>query len=175
MTDEESLLAAIHEDVRLSPYDPSWPGMFEQERERLLAIFPGQFVDVQHIGSTAVHGLPAKPVIDIMAGVTSMSAADNLVDPLCRSGYTTSAEFNAGLPDSRWFMRWHNGHRTHHLHVAVHGGDFWKQRLRFRDSLRADAKLAAQYAELKSALAEAHRADREAYTEAKAQFIISAR
>ena len=174
MTDEESLLAAIYEDVRLTPYDPSWPGMFEIERERLLLMFPGEFIDIQHIGSTAVYGLTAKPIIDILAGVSSMSAAEDLIKPLCRSGYTTSAEFNATLPDSRWFMRWPNGHRTHHLHVAVHGGNFWIQRLRFRDSLRANPALAAQYSQLKLTLAESHRSDREAYTDAKAKFVIAA-
>jgi GrpB-like predicted nucleotidyltransferase (UPF0157 family) len=174
MTDEESLLAAINEDVTLSAYDPSWPAMFEVERDRLLAIFPARFIEIQHIGSTAVYGLSSKPIIDILAGVRSMAAAEELVEPLCRSGYTTSAEFNATLPDSRWFMRWTNGHRTHHLHVAVHGSTFWMQRVRFRDALRADPTLAARYSLFKSVLATTHRKDREAYTEAKAEFIRSA-
>jgi GrpB-like predicted nucleotidyltransferase (UPF0157 family) len=173
MTDEESLLAAIHEDVTLCPYDPSWPAMFEAERDRLLAIFPAKFIDIQHIGSTAVHGLSSKPVVDILAGVGSMAAAEELVEPLCRSGYTTSAEFNSTLPDSRWFMRWTNGHRTHHLHVTVHGGTFWMQRVGFRDALRADPTLAARYSLLKSGLATTHRNDREAYTDAKGEFIRS--
>ena len=165
---------AIYEDVALRPYDPSWREMFELERERLLSLFPGKFIDIEHVGSTAVHGLAAKPVIDILAGVSSMAAAEELVEPLCRSGYTTSAEFNATLSDSRWFMRWSNGHRTHHLHVAVRGSDFWTQRLRFRDALRAGPALAARYGELKSALAQIHRNDREAYTNAKGQFILAA-
>ena len=174
MTEEESLAAAIHEDVTLRGYDPSWPTMFEAERERLLSLFPGKFIDIEHIGSTAVYGLTAKPIIDILAGVPSMSAAEELVEPLCRSGYTTSAEFNSTLQDSRWFMRWANGHRTHHLHVAVHDSYFWIQRLRFRDALRADPALAATYGSFKSALAARHRSDREAYTDAKAEFIVAA-
>jgi GrpB-like predicted nucleotidyltransferase (UPF0157 family) len=174
MTDEESLVAAINEHVTLRAYDPSWPAMFEGERERLLSIFPGKFIDIQHIGSTAVYGLTSKPIIDILAGVPSMSAAEELVEPLCRSGYTTSAEFNSTLPDSRWFMRWANGHRTHHLHVAVQGSNFWVQRLRFRDALRANPALAARYSLFKSALAATHRSDREAYTDAKAEFILAA-
>jgi GrpB-like predicted nucleotidyltransferase (UPF0157 family) len=174
LTDQESLTAAIYEEVRLAPYDPSWPRMFEVERDRLRAALPGYFIDIQHIGSTAVHGMIAKPVIDIVAGVSSMSVADSLVDRICAAGYTTSAEFNAKLPDSRWFMRWSHAHRTHHLHVAVHGSDFWMQRLRFRDSLRTTPELARQYAELKSRLSEAHRSDREAYTDAKSDFIAAA-
>jgi GrpB-like predicted nucleotidyltransferase (UPF0157 family) len=173
MTDEESLLAAIYDDVALSPYDPSWPVMFEAERERLLSIFGAKFIDIQHIGSTAVYGLTSKPVIDILAGVPSMSAAEELVEPLCRSGYTTSAEFNATLLDSRWFMRWANGHRTHHLHVTVHGSNFWTQRLRFRDALRNDPALARRYSQFKTDLAAIHRSNREAYTDAKAGFILA--
>src|SRR5436853_547457 len=99
MTDEESLLAAINEHVTLRAYDCSWPTMFETERERLLSIFPGEFIDIEHIGSTAVYGLTSKPIVDILAGVPSMSAAKELVEPLCRAGYTTSAEFNSTLPD----------------------------------------------------------------------------
>jgi GrpB-like predicted nucleotidyltransferase (UPF0157 family) len=174
VTDEESLLAAINEGVTLMPYEPSWASVFEAERQRLHSLFPGKFIDIQHIGSTAVSGLDAKPVIDILAGVSAMSAAEELIEPLCRAGYTTSAEFNSKLPSSRWLMRWSNGHRTHHLHVAVHGGDFWTERLRFRDALRASPALLEKYRQLKISLAELHRGDREAYTDSKSNFILAA-
>jgi GrpB-like predicted nucleotidyltransferase (UPF0157 family) len=117
--------------------------------------------------------MPAKPIIDILAGVNSMAEADALVEPVCKAGYTTSAEFNATLGDRRWFMRWANGHRTHHLHVVVRGGPVWLDRLRFRDALRSQPTLAANYAALKSDLAARHTADREAYTDAKAEFVRS--
>jgi GrpB-like predicted nucleotidyltransferase (UPF0157 family) len=145
--------------------------MFSAERKRLLALLPGRFIDIQHIGSTAVPGLAAKPIVDLLAGVESMDVARALAEPLCRSGYTTSAEFNASLTNRQWFMRWANGHRTHHLHVVVHGGTAWRERLKFRDLLRADAALAQRYTNLKTDLAAAHTHDREAYTEAKAAFI----
>ena len=173
MTDDESLQAAIHEDVSLHAYDPEWPQRFEIERARLLALLPGTFLDVQHIGSTAVPGLIAKPVIDLLAGVASMDVARALGAVLCTSGYTTSAEFNATLTDRQWFMRWADGHRTHHLHVVVHGGPVWAQRLCFRDARRADPALAWNYAALKTELAAKYPADREAYTEAKASFVRS--
>lgn len=171
MTDDESLQAAIHEDVNLQDHDPAWPQRFETERARLLALLPGTFVDIQHIGSTAVPGLLAKPVIDLLAGVASMDEARALGPALCASGYTTSAEFNDTLTDRQWFMRWANGRRTHHLHVVVHGGEVWLERLRFRDALQADPALVARYAALKQALAQRHAGDREAYTDAKAEFV----
>lgn len=166
--------AAIHEEVVLQAYDPRWPGLFGAERERLLSLFPDTLVAIEHMGSTAVPGLAAKPVIDILAGVESMAAARALVVPLCANGYTASAEFNAALTDRQWLMRWEQGHRTHHLHLVVHGGPVWTQRLRFRDALRADPALAARYAALKAGLAAQYPKDREAYTEAKAAFVQAA-
>ena len=164
---------AIREEVFLAPYDPSWPLLFSQERERFLSLFP-HLLAVEHIGSTAVPGLVAKPIIDIMAGVPSMAAADALFEPIMASGYTTSREFNALLTDRRWFMRSANGRRTHHLHVVVHLGQVWAQRLRFRDLLRGNPSLAQSYSQLKSELSVRFRQDREAYTDAKAEFVAAA-
>ena len=147
--------------------------MFEAERARLLSLVPNDFIAIEHIGSTAVPGLAAKPVIDILGGVASMEAAKALVARLCKQGYTASAEFNGTLTDRQWLMRWAGGHRTHHLHLVVHGGPVWAQRLRFRDALRADPALAWNYAALKTELAAKYPTDREAYTEAKAAFVRS--
>ena len=171
MNEQESLIAAINEEVKLHDYDPSWPGLFSIEEASLRTLLPGTFLDIQHVGSTAVPGMVAKPIIDILAGVGSMSIAESLADPLRSSGYTTSAEFNASLSDRKWFMRWKNGHRTHHLHVVVHKSQVWHEHLRFRDTLRASPELAAQYALLKRRLASELSADREAYTDAKAEFV----
>ena len=171
MNEQQSLAAAIHEAVTLRPYDASWPAAYAAERERLLRALPGVFLGLEHIGSTAVPGLMAKPIVDLMAGVASMAVAESVAAALCACGYTTSAEFNATLSDRKWFMRWADGHRTHHLHVVVHEGQAWHERLRFRDALRADPALAARYVELKASAAEQHASDREAYTDAKAGFV----
>ncbi|EGI75625.1 GrpB family protein [Hylemonella gracilis] len=171
MNEQQSLRAAIDEEVRLFPHDPSWPAAYAAERQRLLSALPGLFIDAQHVGSTAVPGLVAKPIIDILAGVTSMAAAESVIAPLCAAGYATSAEYNATLSDRKWLMRWADGRRTHHLHVVVHEGPVWREWLRFRDALRAQPALAARYAELKADCAREHPRDREAYTHAKAEFI----
>jgi GrpB-like predicted nucleotidyltransferase (UPF0157 family) len=171
MTEEESLLAAIYEDVEMHSYDSSWAQMFEAERDRLICLFPGIFIDIQHIGSTAIPGLIAKPIIDILAGLESITIAEQLALSLCQSGYNTSAEFNASLSDRKWFMRWANGHRTHHLHLVVHGSTIWHERLKFRNALRSNPEYAAKYAVLKTKLATTHSKDREAYTNAKAEFV----
>ena len=152
-----------------------WDPRLAEVADRVIAIIHSVRPDlaIEHIGSTAVPGLGAKPIIDMVAGVSSLARADALVELLCRCEYTTSAEFNATLPDSRWLMRWADGHRTHHLHLAIHGGPFWEKRLRFRDALRASPALAARYFRLKTDLASKYRTDREAYTDAKNEFVRS--
>jgi GrpB-like predicted nucleotidyltransferase (UPF0157 family) len=173
VTEEESLVAAISEDVKLHAYDPSWPAAFTAERERLAALLPGFFIEIQHIGSTSVPGLAAKPIIDVLAAASSLTEARLLTERICQCGYTTSAEFNAPLNGRLWFMRWANGHRTHHLHVVVHGSGIWHEFLKFREALRSYPDLAARYGALKFDLAERHSADREAYTNAKTEFVRS--
>jgi GrpB-like predicted nucleotidyltransferase (UPF0157 family) len=166
-----SLRAAIAEPVELSPHDPAWVEIFLAERQRLLSALPGTFLAIQHIGSTAVRGLAAKPVVDLLAGVNSMATARSLGAALCCIGYATSEAFNASLADRQWFMRWADGRRSHHLHVVVHGSPAWQERIAFRDALRDDPALAERYVALKQALAAAHREDREGYTAAKTDFI----
>lgn len=171
--DCESIDRAIHEAVTIVPYDEAWPAAFLAERERLLALLPFALLAVEHFGSTAVPGMVAKPIIDILAAVQSMEAADALFAPLLRNGYTTSHAFNAMLADRRWLMRVANGRRTHHLHIVQLGGRQWQERLLFRDILREDDSLARQYGALKHRLAAEHRGNREAYTDAKAAFVAS--
>ncbi|WP_338017248.1 GrpB family protein [Vreelandella alkaliphila] len=174
MDEEESLERAIDEEVVILPYDAKWQRIFEEERDRLLHLFPGDFLAVEHFGSTAVPGLAAKPVIDILAGVDSMSRADELMEPLCRASYATSMEFNASLVGRRWLMRWAEGRRTHHLHLMVYGSREWDQRLAFRNILRTHPELAQRYEKNKRLWATEFRLDREAYTAAKAGFILQA-
>ncbi|TVP46635.1 MAG: GrpB family protein [Halomonas sp.] len=171
MDEAESLNRAINEEIVLCPYSAVWPILFEEERARLVHLFSNRLVAIEHIGSTAVPGLSAKPVIDILAGVDSMAQADALIKPLCDSRYTTSLAYNATLTDRRWLMRWANGRRTHHLHLMVYGSEVWNQRLAFRNCLRESAELAQQYEMNKRQWAAEFKTDREAYTAAKGEFI----
>ena len=171
MPNADSLAQAIVEDVRLAAHDSRWAEQFVTERDRLLEILPGHFTAIEHIGSTSVPQLSAKPIIDILAGVFTLTDADALLEPLCQHGYETSAEFNATLEDRRWLMRHAFGRRTHHLHLVVFGGEQWLRHLQFRDLLRTDSAIAARYSRLKQQLAEQYRHDREAYTVAKSAFI----
>ena len=173
MTQAESLSRAIHEPVTLVESDPAWPQRFDTERRRLAELAP-ELSEIDHIGSTAVAGLPAKPVIDLMAVVPSMKVADVLVRRLCDGGYTTSDEFNRSLGDRRWLMRHADGRRTHHLHLVLPESAHRRDAMRFRDALRADPQLLHAYIGLKRRLAADHGSDREAYTAAKGAFIAAA-
>jgi GrpB-like predicted nucleotidyltransferase (UPF0157 family) len=169
---DDSIRNAIREGVCMHPYDPAWPRHFDQERSRLESLFPGHFRAIEHIGSTAIPGLQAKPVIDLLAGVDSMAAVEALVDPLRLGGdYVYVAEQNLMLPDRRWLLRQKDGHRTHHLHLVTYEGEEWFRLLRFRDALLHDPALAARYARLKTDLVGLSGGDRDTYTRSKSDFV----
>ena len=172
-TGADELRQAIDEPVVLVDHDPHWSMSFEAERRRLVEALPGLFVEIAHIGSTAVPDIRTKPLIDLLAGVPSLADAFALNHLLDRIGYTTLASYNAALTTRQWFMRQSGGHRTHHLHAVVHDGPEWRARIGFRDALLADAVLRARYQSLKEDLLARHPGDRDAYTEGKSAFIAS--
>lgn len=152
--------------VEIVDYDPAWPITFEAERKRLAPLLVG--VDVHHFGSTAVPGLAAKPVIDMIARVSDLDAP---VAALVQgAGYQFPRAFNTTLSHRRFLCYPTAAHRTHHLHLVDEQGEL-ERRLHFRDRLRADPVLTSEYAALKRTLAERYSDDREAYTEAKSEFV----
>jgi len=164
---------AVADEIEIADYDPRWPRLFQTEAARLTALLPaGLIMRIEHIGSTAVPGLAAKPVIDLMALVASLAEARAVaVEPLEADGYAYWADnpnpermlFVRGLPPSA-------PRRTHHLHLTESPA-ILARHLAFRDALRADREQADRYGRLKLDLAVAHAQDREAYTRAKAAHI----
>lgn len=153
--------------VAIAPYDPTWPERFAAERARLAALL-GPAVALHHIGSTAVPGLAAKPIIDLMAHVDDLDGPVILL--VGRGGYAYPAAYNAQLEDRRWLCRPSASRREFHLHLVARRAEL-DRHLAFRDALRADLRLATGYAALKRGLAQRFAGDREAYGEAKAAFI----
>ena len=156
--------------IHVVSYDSEWPGTFTTERALLLeAIGPWLVAgSIEHIGSTAVPGLAAKPVIDMMAGVESLERSRAALAALDRHQYCY-APYHAEV--MHWLCKPSPAHRTHHLHLVPHGSRLWVEQLAFRNYLRAHSHVAQEYAALKHRLAEEHRFDREAYTIAKAPFV----
>jgi GrpB-like predicted nucleotidyltransferase (UPF0157 family) len=155
--------------IVVAPYDPSWPAKFESEKQ-LLARALAEWIagPIEHVGSTSVPGLAAKPVIDIMVAVESLDASRPAISAAAQAGYIYWP-YKADV--MHWFCKPSDAHRTHHLHLVPYHSRLWQARLQFRDALRADPKLAEEYAQLKFRLAERHRHDREAYTQSKSGFV----
>jgi GrpB-like predicted nucleotidyltransferase (UPF0157 family) len=155
--------------VELVAYDPAWPIRFEHEKTILARILSQWLAgDIEHIGSTAVPMLLAKPVIDIMAPVSSLELSRSAIPAVAAIGYLHSP-YQAEV--MHWFCKPSPACRTHHLHLVPLGSSLWQERLAFRNALRQDPSLVAEYGALKTQLAHQFRSDREAYTRAKAPFI----
>lgn len=153
------------------PYDLTWPVRFRIEARLLRVALSALQPAIEHIGSTSVTGLAAKPVIDMLVGVPSLEAIGAYVDRLSDFGYEYIPEYENALPDRRFFKRMVRGVRTHHVHVVQVNGLYWKRYLKFRNQLRADPWLAARYAEVKRRLAGRFAHDRDAYTNGKSGFV----
>jgi GrpB-like predicted nucleotidyltransferase (UPF0157 family) len=155
--------------IHIVPYDETWPAQFEVEQALLAGLLqPWLLGTIEHVGSTAVPGLCAKPVIDVMVGVRSLADSIPGRDALVAAGYQYAAYKTDVM---HWLCKPCFAVRTHHVHLVPHGSPLWHERLAFRDLLRRDREVADAYARLKTGLAERFEFDREAYTELKGPFI----
>ncbi len=154
-------------EIVVVAYDPSWPARFEEEKARIAAALGDAAVAIKHVGSTAVPGLAAKPIIDILIGVRDYGGAERQVRPLEGIDYVFCGE--AGLPGRLFFRK--GNPRSHHAHVVEHGGEIWERTVLFRDLLRRSPELAREYGELKRELAARYRTDPPAYGKAKGPFV----
>jgi GrpB-like predicted nucleotidyltransferase (UPF0157 family) len=157
------------EPVIVVPYDPEWPRQFDQERAVLGSVFAGTEAAIEHVGSTAVPGLGAKPVVDIMVGLSHLAEAEGRIAALDAADYKYVQKHERQFPERRYFRKPRLGPSGYHLHCVIKGSEFWVRQLAFRDYLRAHPESAAAYYELKRELAV--RLSREEYTEAKSPFI----
>jgi GrpB-like predicted nucleotidyltransferase (UPF0157 family) len=163
------------DEVEIVDYDPRWPLLFDEEAKRLRAVLdPSLIVALEHFGSTAISGLSAKPIIDILIAVRSLAAAKaTFVEALRNLDYVYWADnpkkdrmfFVKGMPPF-------GAKRSHHVHVTELDGEMWR-RLAFRDYLRAHPEEAETYERLKRLLAAEYQTDREAYTDAKSAYVES--
>ncbi|MEO3752373.1 GrpB family protein [Streptomyces sp. B6B3] len=167
-----------YERAEVHAPDPRWAADAEAERARLLDLLAPWLVDgVEHVGSTAVPGLVAKPILDLMASVHDPEAVvERALRRLVEDGWCHVPPELDGRPWRRFFVKPDPSgqRRKAHLHLLPCDHERWREQIAFRDMLRRDAHLAARYADLKRRLAHEYGDDREAYTEAKAQFIAEA-
>jgi GrpB-like predicted nucleotidyltransferase (UPF0157 family) len=160
--------------IEIVDYDRAWPEQFEAEANRIRATMGGLALRIEHVGSTSIPGIAAKPVIDIQVSVASLETLDGYVELLARQGY---AHIPFGTVDAVYpfFRKPDAWPSTHHIHLCVLGSEHERRHLAFRDYLRAHPAIAARYVDLKRRLAAAHDGtsleSRERYSLAKTPFI----
>lgn len=157
------------EQVVIEDYSSNWPVEYEKEAMKINKIFGDKVLGIEHIGSTSVEGLGAKPIIDFMVGISDLKEAEEFTGALQEIGY--EYVFHKTFPNRRFYRKgeWRAG--THHLHVYKYGSEEWNHNIWFRDYLRSHPDALIQYNQLKKDLAEKHNMDRVAYTNAKHPFI----
>ena len=156
--------------VLLTPSSPSWPRDFAAEK-----LFLQQHISlpvkIEHIGSTSIVGLCAKPIIDILIGVGDKSQLDIPVPEIQDLGYQYISRYENEMPYRRFFLKEKDAVRTHQIHMVAYKSTFWVRHLQFRDYLRARSEIAEEYAVLKRQLAERDWESVNDYADAKTAFI----
>lgn len=174
---DERVRRAVREDIAIVLYDPKWPKLFLEEKDHLLACLPRELLGrIEHFGSTAVPGLGAKPIIDMLVEVTSLEETRRRIVPLLESqgyDYFWRPTWGDDIPPFyAWFIkRDSDGKRTHHIHMVESHFEHW-DRLLFRDYLIQHPDAAEEYQGLKIRLAAMYPNDRVAYTKGKTDFIL---
>lgn len=157
--------------VQVVPYDPAWPERFRQEAQALAQALGDLIVAIHHVGSTAIPGLAAKPIIDVLVEVSDVERVDDFNALMAARGYLPRGEF--GIPGRRFFIKGDEVHRTHHVHIFEAGHPDVARHLDFRDYLRAHPQEAAAYGHLKAELAQQYPHDIEGYVDGKDAMIKS--
>lgn len=164
------MLGLKRDAVQVVAYCSGWSTLFEQEWRVLNQHIGHLVLDIQHVGSTAVPGLDAKPIIDIAVAADSSMEISQIQPLLCALGYLDRGD--GGIDGEYLFVKESAPDvRTHHLHIVPTGSPLWSNYLRFRDVLRADVMLRSRYAALKKASQARFSQDRKAYTASKHAFI----
>jgi GrpB-like predicted nucleotidyltransferase (UPF0157 family) len=153
--------------VALFPHHEHWHELFAEEKARLQNAIGENILAIEHIGSTSICGISAKPIIDICAAFNENPEAEKCIAPLVNLGYEYRGEH--GIAGRYYFVK--GEPRTHHLHIVKIDSDFWRSHLLFRDYLRRNSAVAKEYDNLKQELANKHAKNRDAYLEGKAEFI----
>jgi GrpB-like predicted nucleotidyltransferase (UPF0157 family) len=170
-----SIYSKFNRPILVLEYDPQWPTLFKKEKEAILAALGRRLLMVEHIGSTAVPGLAAKPVIDIAVGIQSLAESPILIPCIESLGYIYDPILEQLVPERRFFWKGTPKVHTYHLHLAEPDHPVLLRPLRFRDYLRRHPDVAEKYGLLKRELAKRCGQDMDAYVNGKTAFIEQVR
>lgn len=154
--------------VRVESYNPLWPQMFREESICIKSILRNELTEIHHIGSTAIPGMSAKPVIDMLPVVKDIMRLDDYNESFIRHGYEPRGEY--GLAGRRYFVKG-RPESTHHVHIYQQGDPAIIRHIAFRDYMMTHPSAAKAYGALKEHLARQHAEDRSAYIDGKASFV----
>ena len=166
-TSKQPLLGLKRRELRVSPYWEEWKNLFEIEKRDIEKAIGNYIEDIQHVGSTSIPGMSAKPILDIAIAVKDFEEARICIKPLCDMEYTFRGE--NGIPRRHYFLK--GEPCTHHIHMLEKDNEEWEKLILFRDYLRSNQNIAEEYKELKRNLLQRLRGDRKAYQAAKADFV----
>jgi GrpB-like predicted nucleotidyltransferase (UPF0157 family) len=165
----QNVIGLARGTVQVVPYQPAWASLFATEAELLRSIMGAAALRIEHIGSTALVGMDAKPIIDLMVAVENQTAAERWILVLAAHDYEFRPDLD--IPDRIFFAKGPHSRRTHHLSLTEPTSDFFARHLLFVAYLRAHGEAFAAYRALKLELAQKFPREREAYTEGKREFI----
>lgn len=154
--------------VKLSPHQAAWAALYEVEKQLFLDTFGDVILGIEHVGSTAILNIPAKPVIDMQVGVASLDVALAMKEKFKTISYEHRP--NQNRPEELYVKGTPYKH-THYVHVVVYDEQQWREVIKFRDCMRNDADLAQEYATLKRELPKKYADNRRLYTDSKDEFI----
>ena len=158
-------------EINIEKYTELWKVAFENEYRVLIKSIKEPTLKIEHIGSTSVEGLNAKPIIDIMIGLQDFDTASNHIISLENLGYEYISEYEDKMSDRKFFIKDSNGVRTHHIHMVSFETEFWNRHLKFRDHLQTNQADREDYLKLKIRLAKRKWKNGSEYANAKAKFI----
>ncbi len=164
------MLGLKRKTVKLSKYNPKWNAAFEKEKRPFKKTFVDTIIAIEHIGSTSIPGIVAKPILDMNIGVQSLKIARNMKEKFKQLGYEYRGS-KENLKGQELYVKGPESKRTHYAHVAVFGSNFWHRAIFFRNYLRSHKIIATEYAALKIKLAKKYANDRDTYSNSKNEFI----
>jgi len=160
------------DEIEVAEYDAQWPARFAHESDQIRRLLANPSLEIEHHGSTAVPGLAAKPVIDMLVAVESIESAEGYASVLLQNGYeSVDRRYREIWPERIVLIRRERRERVCHVHLMLRGHSAWKRLIAFRNHLRTHPDVAAKYADLKRSLAGTLGHDRHAYMTAKGDFI----